>query len=307
MGSFMRFRRALVLIGLVVFVLTAPAHGQPPVAAPTARALDDVLARAREAVARYLDQAAFLLADERCDQKDFEAVRNHDSIGGVLLQPRGQRRWKAEIALVPTPDLAPGGNPWTEFRDILEVDGRAVADRQERLSTMLREQSTVPIDQARAIVAQSARFNIGRERNTNTPSMPLLVLAPSNAHRFFFTAAGAEKVDGTAVLKVQFKELRAPTLIKSGAYDCFAVGHFWITTEAGTVVRAEIRCGDEKHATPPMTVQYRNDARLGLSVPSEMYERPFEGPVTVGMSSVEGKCRYSNYRRFETGARLILK
>jgi hypothetical protein len=307
MRSFARFDGASLLLALTLSLVAAPAAAQPPAVPAPASALDVVLPRARAAIDRYLNEAAFLLADEQCEQKAFEAVRDHSGAGGVLLQPRGQRRWQAEIALVPTPELAAGGNPWTEFRDVLTVDGRPVPDREERLSTILQRQNTLRIDQARAITQQSARFNIGRERNTNTPSVPLLVLARSNAHRFAFSAAGEERIDGTGVLKVQFKELRSPTLIKSGGSDCFAVGSFWIATETGNVVQADVWCGNAGHATPPMTVRYTREAHLGLWMPSEMHERPFDGTIAIGMTSVEGKCRYSNYRRFETGAKLILK
>jgi hypothetical protein len=174
------------VLGLLTVLALPPADAsaQPP-------SFDDVVGRARGAVSRYLGEASLLLADEHCNQEAFEAVLD-PHFDRVVIQPRGRRRWQAEIALVPTPELASAGYPWTEFRDVLIVDGRPVPDRQDRLSALFLQQSPQPLalERARAMAAQSARFNLGPQRNVNTPSMPLLILHPSNEERFEITRLG---------------------------------------------------------------------------------------------------------------------
>lgn len=290
----------------LAFVLAWLAPSGPAAAPLQPPSLEVVLARAHESVTRYISEAALLLADEQCDQRAFESVRDNGGVGGLLVQPRGHRRWQAEIALVPTPELASSGYPWAEFRDVLAVDGRPVPDRQERLSALFQGQRSLPIEQARAIAEQGARFNLGRARNINTPSMPLLILHVANESRFAFAAAGTDRISGTDVLKVTFREQRFPSLIKAGTADCTASGTMWIAPDAGNVLQAQVRCGDAFQSTAPIIVRYARDARLGVWVPTEMSERPDDGTAGIGVNWVEGKCRYSNYRRFETGAKLIL-
>ena len=283
--------------------------------------LDDVLKRAREAVLRYEQQAALLLADEQCDQKAFETTGEKSnapySYTGetVRVDPRGRRKWRAELAMIRTSELTAKGYPWTEFRDIVSVDGRQLPDRADRLSKLFLQEKEWTLQRARTIADESARFNIGTvARHVNTPAVPLLVLHPVNAKRFSFEQTGREKVDATATWKINFQEKLAPTLITAGDTDyCPAAGSFWIDAETGEVVRALLRCSPMRspEAVNEITVTYRRDAKLGMRLPAEMVEHPenMSGKTSWGGAGkvwVEGKCTYSNFRRFETTAKMIL-
>ena len=302
---------AVVLSGLSASVI--PAFTQTP-------SLDDVLSRARQFVTRYETQAAMLLFDEQCDQKAFESTL--ESTGGayafrgspVRVDPRGRRKWQAEMAMVRTPESAASGYPWMEFRDVVSVDGRPLADRQNRLSRLFLEQAGWSLEKARQIAEEGSRFNIGSiKRNVNTPAVPLLVLHPVNRTRFAFAKAGTDVVDRKSAWKVDYQERLAPTLISAGDAQCPARGTFWIDPANGNVMRAVLECADSAlpDVVNTITVSYRLDERFGIQVPTEMLEHPESNSNKVsygqpGKLWVEGKCTFSNFRRFETAARMIV-
>jgi hypothetical protein len=78
------------------------------------------------------------------------------------------------------------------------------------------------------------------------------------------------------------------------------------------VLRASLQCAPSQSPDTVnlVTVTYRRDPKLGVRVPVEMTER-FEGLSGKsgwggeGKAWVEGKCTYSNYRRFETAGKMI--
>ncbi len=284
-----------------------------------APSLDDVLKRAREAVARYEQQATLLVADEQCDQKAFEASQERTnspySFSGqaVRTDPRGRRKWQAQVALVRTPAFASNGHPWMEFRDVVAVDGRPLPDRSNRLSSLFADPGGWSLDKARAIAAESATFGIGgMTRAVESPAMALLVLYPANSSRFSFVRTGEESVEGTRTWKIDYREQRAPALVASKEGYCPAAGTLWVDPASGDVVRASLQCTPtwSPETINTLTVTYRREPKLTLRVPFEMIER-FEGPsgksswAGSGSAWVEGKCTYSNYRRFDAPGAMI--
>jgi hypothetical protein len=274
--------------------------------------LQDVLRRAGEAVVRYSENVAVLLADERCEQKAFAATYEMGGAAygfrGAAMQridPKGKRTWDAEYALVRTPTMAEAGYPWMDFRDVTRVDGKALSDRDGRLSKLLVGEGEWTLERAREIVNDGARFNIGTvERSVNTPGVPLLVLHPLNQRRFVYSKAGEEPVDKVRAWKIAYAEQAMPRLVGGTGGGCGLTGVAWVEPASGDVLRVVLECGDPTTTLSRITVSYRLDARLGLRLPAEMLERP---ESNEGKRWVEGKCTYANYRRFETGARLILK
>ena len=299
-------------LALTVLTLGSTLSSQAP-------SLDDVLKRARTAVARYQEQAALLIADEQCDQKAFEGMTERSNspfayTGNILrIDPKGRRKWQAELAMVPTPAFAAKGHPWQEFRDVMSVDGRPIPDRGQRLSRLFLDQSGWSLAKAHEIAEDSARFNIGDVLHTiNTPAEPLLVLHDVNAARFQFDKTGEETVDKIRAWKINYRERLTPTLIAADDVDCPASGTFWVDPATGDVLRAVLQCTlmNAAENITKITVTYRTDARRGIRVPIEMLEYP-EGHATreawtvPGRTWVEGKCTYSNFRRFDAAARMI--
>ena len=135
-----------------------------------------VLERAAAYVAEFYRRLSGIVAEEHYVQ-DWYAVRPE---GKTSL---GHRELRSDLVL-----MKPGGDaPWTEFRDVFEVDGRTIRTRDDRLEHMLREPTSLASAHVSTILAESARFNIGDvDRNVNTPLFTLRFLEAANQARFKF-------------------------------------------------------------------------------------------------------------------------
>ena len=107
-----------------------------------------------------------------------------------------RRDLKSDLLLV----RAPAGDRWIEFRDVFEVDGKPVRDRNERLTKLFLAPSASTQQQVDDIAAASARYNIGGvNRNVNLPVLALTVLEPQNRAWFSFQrAAGRAAACGSS-------------------------------------------------------------------------------------------------------------
>lgn len=230
----------------------------------------------------------------------------------------------SEFALVRVND------DWVGFRDVFEVDGAAVRDRQDRLVTLLLGGAADRLLQGRRIADESARYNLGPvRRNFNTPTLALFFLHPTNQARFRFTKDGEETVDGNRVWRVKYRETDRPTIVRTTNGDDAPVsGTFWIDPVGGRVVktRLEMRTEIERaveanerggsrapvRMTVGITVSYTPHARFGMLLPAEMRESYEAAPArrtTAPATSTTITCvaAYGDFRTFETSGRLIVR
>jgi hypothetical protein len=276
-----------------------PAGPSPRSAAAPAGEAESELARTLRRAAKYVTQYARrfsdLVAEEVYDQR---APGPGQPLGGL----GGRRRTRADIVFV----TLNGAFPWGSFRDVYEVDGQAVRDREARLEKLFRRKGVSALEQAGAIRAESARYNIGVARTVNEPTLPLMFLLPSNQQRFQFRARGHKKIAGTNGLEVSFEEVARPTLIRDQrGKDLPAKGSFWVGA-TGVVLKSRIslelsfgaasldstRGASLYRSNNPkghITVEYRPEPNLSIWVPSEM---------TEWYPGTEARARYSGYRRF---------
>jgi hypothetical protein len=225
------------------------------------------------------------------------------SIGGSPSrgeQGEQSRRTRADVVFA---RLAPPF-PWAIFRDVYEVDGARVRDRDGRLERAFRDQPATAASHAQAILAQSARYNIGPERTVNLPTLALLFLHPANQARFAFERKGGGS--GGKPAEVAFREQNRPTMVRGVAGstvkaefgpggDLPAEGRFWIDAR-GTVVRSEVRFRFEYGGTATIRTTYRAEPSLAMWVPAEMKEKYEGGGFGAGTDAV---ARYSRFRKFE--------
>lgn len=272
------------------------------IVSPTARAdgppsLKDVMRRVAAYVDSYGERAAIVVATERYAQT---TTGNTDA-------PRLERHLVAEFALVKV-DVVSG---WLGFRDVLEVDGRKLPDREERLVRSLS--SGGGYAEAQRLSDESARFNIGTiERNFNVPTTTLFFLRSNTQDRFRFSAKTVEQ-DGS--WRIAFKETSRPTLIRTPDNQSVpSEGDIWVNPDDGTVVRTVLRTElkNLKHARMQrgegrVDVTYRYVAMIGMWLPEQMSEH-FETTGSAGQTPawerVEGNAQYSNYRQFTTSGRI---
>jgi len=217
-------------------------------------------------------------------------------------RPVARRRLLSEFLFV----YVPANGTWLGFRDVGEVDGKRIRNRKDRLESLLMQKSSTSIADLKRLADESARFNIGPIfRNFNEPTLGLLISDPRYAPRFRFEKAGEQTIDGTATWEVRYTEVRRPTVIQQVDKDVPASGLLWIDPETGRVVRTELRVENESGAVGRIVVDYRFEPKLDLWVPSEMTE-VYEYTRGTRRPLIECSARYSNFRRFETKARLVI-
>jgi len=270
------------------------------------QALSDILERAGSYVEAFQKQLSGIVAEETYVQEILPAV------GMNARGRRVQRRLRSDLLLL-RPE---GAVTWVQFRDVFEVDGRPVRDRQERLAKLFLRGDLSTEKQVEEIWAQSARYNIGAiVRTMNVPVLPLAVLAPSSQTRFRFSVdarQGNSRRPGIGseapaiptfkvtaeVWIVKFEEVEGPTLVHTtGGRDIFSHGRLWIEPDTGRVLVSEMITEDGR-VRGELLVSYQTQPVLGLLVPIELRERYTEPPPARGPAIV-GQATYSNFRRFE--------
>jgi VWFA-related protein len=252
------------------------------------REVETVVARAAEYVSGYFREFRDVVAEE-------------DYLQTIPAQrPAETRRMKSDFLLVTTAD----GNTWVPFRDVFEVDGRAVRDRDDRLRKLFLESPPGTAYQAMARVQdEGARYNLVALGKTdiNVPTFALTILLDRNIHAFAFKRGREETVEGARLLRVDFRETATPTLVRGAdGGDVPASGSLWIDPLTGRVVKTFLRAarGSGPAAlaglTLESTVVFRRSDSLGLWVPAEMREA-----YRLRGNSVEGHASYSNFRSFQ--------
>jgi hypothetical protein len=216
----------------------------------------------------------------------------HNQVRGV------RRRLTSEVAFI----ALPGDAGWLGFRHVRVVDGRRVDSEDASLGNALA--ASVTSNAARRLLEDSARHNLGLPRTTNLPNLPLEFLHRRNRHRFVARWDGSDRVRGRSTVRVAFIERMTPTLIRDpGGSDMWSAVKVWVEPESGRLLRAEVRSQAPRgqDATHVVRVDFTIHDTLGLLVPIEMQEVFPIGPSRKGRSVA----RYSNYRRFQTSARIV--
>lgn len=260
--------------------------------------LDDLLARASRYVAEYQDALAMVVLEEHYVQSVTRPPGGppRPSQSGPRDTIRQRRDLRSDLLLVRIGD----GRQWRTFRDTHTVDGREVRDRDDRLVQLFLTESRTATAQAQAILAESARFNIGYiDRDINVPFLALVVLDPAHHARFEFARErdAALRTRGPRRAVISFREVAGgPTLITTdGGRDLPVSGRFWLDPDTGRVERSELVAEDrEIHAT--IRVDYGQDDTSGLWLPSEMRETYF---AQRAVTTVQGRARYGNARQFD--------
>jgi hypothetical protein len=262
----------------VVIAAAAVLSGSAPAAQSVT--LEAILGRATMYVSTFLDKFSNVVTEERYRQ----AVRSPSRVGA------DRREMRSDLIVIK--DGTPFG--WTVLRDVFEVDGKPVRDREERLTKIVTQPSADARAQAARIADESARYNIGPGvRTTNTPEMSILFLQKSLQPRFTFRLGERDPSMGDQIWIVEFREQGRPTLIRGDKdSDLPAFGRFWIDASTGQVRQSEI------NLRPPaarwiVTTTFEPDARLGIAVPIEMREY-----YQWWATEVTGTATYSRFRTF---------
>lgn len=267
-------RWAIVIAGVVV-ACWAGAHpsGQAP-------ALKDVLKSAAAYVDRFHQQLSRIVSEETYAQ----TVVNTRLTDSMLLLP--SRTLRSDLILVRSAEE----DRFVELRDVFEVDGKPVRDRQARLERLLGANSPAAGSQIAAIIRESARYNVGTiQRNVNTPLLALMFLQDNYQDRFTFRHLTGEapvfkesrdrEFNDAPVFRVStemwtigYQERKNATVIRTpSGGNLPARGRFWIDPSTGAVLISEMIV-DGAGVIATITVSYQSEPLMGFLVPIEMRE-----------------------------------
>ena len=220
--------------------------------------LETTLSRLHEYLLDYEPRLSKLMADEMMRQTNLRPAR----------APSGQSTWrqlKSEIAFV----RLPGEGPWLGYRNVTAINGQSVAERPDRLQTLLAKGGDED-RRAEEMALESARFNLGLPRTTNVPTLPLEILHPRHRERLKFKVHGAERISGRRLRRLSFEEVSRPTLIRNpDGTDIISYGSAWLEEPSGRVFEVEVRSvrATQPIGTAPeavLRVSFAEDAALGL-------------------------------------------
>ena len=239
--------------------------------------LQQVLARAAAYVESFERELAGLVGDERYVQE----VKAFSPGGGSLTTPM-RTELQSHLLLVRN-----GRSGYVQYRDVYEVDGRAVGDRAEHFSRLFDGSATAD-ERKRRMLEDSARFNIGDIlRTSNVPLLALEFLSAGNQWRFSFKRAknvpppigeAGETPPGTFRLStdvwvLQYQEREPGTIIRNvHGRDIKSNGRLWVEAQTGRVLMTELTT-DDHDVQSSIIVSFKSEPLRGLLVPVEMRER----------------------------------
>lgn len=256
--------------------------------------LDTILTRATRYVGEFVYRFTNVVAEETYLQETVISRSNLISGAGTMqgITTGGNRRnLKSDFLLVRLPE----SDEYYPFRDVFEVDGNLVRDREQRLTKLFLESTAGAVEQAQKITSESARYNLGNlSRTFNNPIIAMAFLQSSARKRFRYSLDRQDRTAGPNVWIVEFREQIRPTIIKGQrGRDIPARGQFWIDADTGRVLKSELTLNDPA-VVATLTTTYRTDDRFQIDVPVEMKEQyVFSGGRVLGTAT------YGGFRRFD--------
>lgn len=236
---------------------------------------DLLLTRASAYVQGFINRFVNVVAEEQYLQE--------------IVDPRRTRHLRSDFLLV----KPQASSAWVTFRDVYEVDGKAVRDRDDRLAKLFLEPSDASFTRrVREITDAGARYNLINYGTLNNPLLAISFLQPMYRDRFRFLPGTNDKKVGPDVWTLQFIEFRRPTILKgNGNSDVEARGNYWIEEGTGRIVKSELQVGPTGINATRITTTFGLDDRLQIYVPVEMRESYPDAST--------GTATYSRFRRFD--------
>ena len=289
-------------MGTAVSPATAPAialcaallvTAQPTAQKTAPPRLDAVLERAAAYVARFARNFSNVVAEERYLQQSSGRRTAAGSGRGsaIVLGGDERRELVSDFLLV---KLA-GNDTWVQFRDVFELNGRPVREREERLAKILLQSTAAAMEQAQQILDESTRYNLGDI--TRTINMPLIALYFFDARqqpRFRFTLGKEDASIEPGIWVVEYDERVRPTFVHTpDGRELFTSGRAWVEASSGLIVQTEIVL-QVSGLRASVTTSFKPDERFGFDVPAEMNE-----DYRLNRLRITGRATYGRFRRFD--------
>jgi len=226
-------------------------------------------------------------------EQEFSAVVCEERQVQKLVRPDGsvhrQRTSTSDFLLIKTSSV------WMQaFRDVIEVDGKPVRNREDRLRKLFLQPSAKALAQAEAISKESTRYNIGVTRRGVSPLLPIRIVTARLASGFHFTRSGES---------ILFDEFRSPSYLRymrnGQVGDLMSHGLLVVDPASGRILAAELTADSPLPAfSTTMKVRYQEDPQLKILVPIAMDERYWK-PQKPKDDRLEVTSSYVNFRRFQ--------
>ncbi len=277
-------------------------------AAPADRAeLDDLLDKAGWYLDYFVDEFENVVAEETYIQDSTLLLPTFSPMsagrGGMLVPPASpsdtararHRELRSDFLLAKSPTT----EALVPFRDVIDVDGVPVRDREERLAKLFLSSPTDMMEQAEKIGMEGARYNLGNMRSTlGNPVLALGVLQQSYQSRFRFSLGKQDRSVGPGVTIVEYREVASPAMIRGEAgRDLMSHGRVWIDGATGRVMKTELQV-EQPAIRAIVTTIFRADDRSGIAVPYEMREQY----TFANGNRVTTVASYGRFRRFDVSA-----
>jgi hypothetical protein len=259
-----------------------------PALAQKAPALPDLLKITADAVAQYA-QLGTVAADEEFTQ--------YETSSGHMSTPK---RLNSVVVLYPQGDGA-----IVSFRDIAGIDTVPVRAKDDRLAALFQNPTDASVAHAQDLTEEAVKAYYSSNLHLlDRPMLALELVRAANQGNSTFKIEGMKNTDGAQVVVIKFNEKGTGHLMT----DASAIGRVWIDPATGAVHQTELGFV-AKAANIHATVKFAKDAQLGQFVPSELFEQVEASSAGGGMSdmggggnmggrqAVEGRARYSGYRR----------
>ncbi|PYR06969.1 MAG: hypothetical protein DMG00_17565 [Acidobacteria bacterium] len=295
--------RSLVRVAVIVLgigAVLAPVIGEERVT------LNLLLDRAAWYLDYFIDQFENVVAEENYMQDSGVLLPSFSPFtgrGGLATAPPSaadiararHRDLRSDFLLVKAPDtlnLVP-------FRDVLQVDGVAVRDREQRLAKLFLHPSKDAMAHAEQIREEGARYNLGSIRTTlGNPVLGISVLQLAYQPRFRFSLGKEDRTVGPGVWTIDFQETASPAMIKGEVgRDLFSHGRLWLEAATGRVFKTELRV-EQPSVRALVTTTFRFDDRFAIAVPQEMRE----SYTLLNGNKVNTVASYGRFRRFDVTA-----
>jgi hypothetical protein len=285
--------RGLISLAMAVSAASLLGAADAPTAQPQATrppaSRGELLDRAGKRVETYLTELPTLVTTETMTQ--------HVELPPGRRAEVERRDWVAEVAWV----RLSGDDEAIAVRDVLEVDGQPVTAERSRLIDLLHGARQGTWAEARALLDEGARHNlVPGSRNFNLPTVALFFLHPERRERFSWKGQVPRTPNSSSEpFDIEFRERSRPTVIRGAAGEqIYGRGRVWLSAD-GTVGRTELRLEIER-VEYTLVTRFARAREIDLVVPATLEER-YESPDGIVVSTAT----YSNYRRYQTGARLV--
>jgi hypothetical protein len=250
-----------------------------------------LLGRAGWYVADFLEKFSNVVSEETYLQDSSVPLQSAMVIGRPGAASRN-RVLKSDFLLV----SVNSAREWVPFRDVFEMDGQPIRDRQQRLARLFLKQSPDSLDQASIIQEESARYNLGNMRRTiNNPVLGLAVVEAEAQSRFRYSLGKIDRKVGPDVWTIEYQEVTPPAFVRGRSnIDLFAHGRVWIEPDSGRILKTEVLL-EQPSLRARVTTSFRFDDRFGIAVPYQMQEEyKFDNGTRVTAIAT-----YSRFRRFD--------